>query len=148
MNGSYVLIMEMKESERIEIGKLGSIDLKKGYYAYVGSAMNGLAKRIERHLSNEKKTHWHIDYLLKKARIIEIWILESNKKRECEIAEKLDENLIAIERFGSSDCKCNSHLFYGNLKKMVGLMEEIGMKKKSINNEYKNIYRTKCFVLI
>lgn len=136
MNGSYVLIMEMKEGKKISVGKLGPIDFKKGYYAYVGSAMNGLAKRIERHLSNEKKMHWHIDYLLKKARIIEIWILESDKKRECEIAEKLVEKLIAIASFGSSDCDCRGHLFNGSPEKMIELVDEIGMEKYEIKKSF------------
>ena len=136
MNGSYVLIMEMKESERIEIGKLGPIDFKKGYYAYVGSAMNGLKKRIGRHLRNEKKMHWHIDYLLKKARIVKIWTLESDEKREREIAEKLVEKLIPIAGFGSSDCNCRSHLFNGSPEKMIELVDEIGMEKYEIKKSF------------
>jgi Uri superfamily endonuclease len=112
MKGSYVLVAELKESERILVGKLGSINFKEGYYAYVGSGMKNLEKRIKRHFSTEKRTHWHIDYLLKSARIKTIWILESKERNECKIARKLDKKLSSVRGFGSSDCKCNSHLFY------------------------------------
>ena len=38
----------------------------------IRSALNNLDKRIQRHKSNQKKMHWHIDYLLKKAKIIDV----------------------------------------------------------------------------
>ena len=38
--------------------------LKKGIYIYTGSAKKNIDSRIKRHLSNSKKLHWHIDYLL------------------------------------------------------------------------------------
>ncbi|MFP4052091.1 MAG: GIY-YIG nuclease family protein, partial [Thermoplasmata archaeon] len=65
MKGIYTLVIELKEDKVIEVGAIGNIDFDKGYYVYVGSAQNGLEARIERHLSDEKKIHWHIDYLLK-----------------------------------------------------------------------------------
>ena len=34
--------------------------------------MNGLEQRVARHLRKDKKMHWHIDYLLKKAKILEV----------------------------------------------------------------------------
>lgn len=62
---SYCLIINIKKDTEIKIGKkLGFINFKKGCYVYVGSAMNCLESRVKRHLSDNKKKHWHIDYLL------------------------------------------------------------------------------------
>lgn len=112
MKGSYVLIIWLKHDQEIEVGKLGRIFFKKGYYAYIGSALNGIEKRVERHLRKEKKIRWHIDYLLQYGEIVNVFIKESVKKEECEIAKKFTPYFLCIEKFGCSDCKCKSHLFY------------------------------------
>ena len=66
MKGSYCLIINVEKDTKIKIGKkLGIINFKKGCYVYVGSAMNSLESRVKRHLSDNKKKHWHIDYLTK-----------------------------------------------------------------------------------
>ena len=72
MKGCYCLIINLDKNSEIRIGrKLGKIKFKKGTYVYVGSAMNSLESRLKRHLSDEKKMHWHIDYLLKESKITE-----------------------------------------------------------------------------
>ncbi|MGC1119661.1 MAG: GIY-YIG nuclease family protein [Candidatus Methanofastidiosia archaeon] len=109
MTFTYVLVMELLQDTQIRVGKLGSINFKKGLYNYVGSAPS--EKRLERHLRKEKKTHWHIDYFLKEARIKGIFI--TRERRECEVAGDID--LPHIKGFGCSDCDCPSHLFYGTL---------------------------------
>ena len=101
----------MPKKMKIEIGKLGIIEFKRGYYAYVGSAMNSLEGRIKRHLKKEKKMKWHIDFLLQHAIIKKIFYKESMEKEECSIAKKFN-GFDFIPKFGSSDCKCKSHLFY------------------------------------
>ena len=60
--GVYVLIIHLSQERDIVVGKLGELSFKKGYYAYVGSALGGLEGRIKRHFRKEKKAHWHIDY--------------------------------------------------------------------------------------
>ncbi len=66
MKGCYCLIIYVKKKSRIKIGKkLGCIEFKMGIYVYIGSAMNSLESRLNRHLSDDKKLHWHVDYLLK-----------------------------------------------------------------------------------
>ncbi|MBU7013728.1 MAG: GIY-YIG nuclease family protein [Theionarchaea archaeon] len=109
MTFSYILVMELLQDATVRVGNLGSIDFKKGLYYYVGSAPS--EKRLERHLKEEKKTHWHIDYFLKEARIREIYV--SEERTECEIAQHME--LPYIKGFGCSDCNCPSHLFQGNL---------------------------------
>ena len=115
MKGTYCLLINLKKDSRIKIGnKLSFINFKSGYYIYVGSAMNSLESRLNRHLSDDKKKHWHIDYLLlnKNSQITDIYYTFSTKKVECEIARNISQNSSEIDNFGSSDCDCNSHLFY------------------------------------
>ena len=123
MKGIYVLLMELKVDEQIKIGKLGKIVFKKGFYAYVGSAMNGLENRIQRHLKRKKKLHWHIDWFLRSAKIKDVMYLESSNKMECKVAQVLAKRFESIKGFGSSDCKCTSHMFFSTnlqlLKQLV-----------------------------
>ena len=112
MKGVYVLYVELNRDMNIRVGSIGQLSLKKGFYAYVGSAMNSLSGRIMRHLRKDKKIHWHIDYLLARGKITAIHIRPSGKKEECAIAQKFAARFHGIVNFGCSDCKCASHLFY------------------------------------
>lgn len=117
MNGTYVLIIENSEDREIEIGKIGCIAFKKGFYAYAGSALSGLERRIGRHLrdvGNNKKLHWHIDYFLANpgVEVREVVFAETEARKECEIAANLSMRLESIARFGCTDCSCKSHLFF------------------------------------
>lgn len=113
MKGSYILVIELKKDKTIQIGTLGKIHFKKGFYAYVGSALNGLEQRINRHLRKIKKKHWHIDYFLDFAEVVDVFYKENETREECKIAKMLGNQLVSIPGFGSSDCRCKSHLFYG-----------------------------------
>jgi Uri superfamily endonuclease len=73
MKGSYIILIELKQDAKIRIGKIGDIFFKKGHYLYIGSALNGLELRITRHFRDDKKIHWHIDYLLIESEIIDIF---------------------------------------------------------------------------
>ena len=112
MQGIYILFIEFKQSRDILIGKRGKYRFAAGYYAYVGSALNNLVKRIERHLRADKKLYWHIDYLLNNSRIRGVVYAETDNKLECIIAKELLKILRPIQGFGCSDCKCEAHLFY------------------------------------
>ncbi len=114
MKGCYCLIINLDKTSKIKIGKLGKINFNKGHYVYVGSAMNSLTARINRHLSEEKKLHWHIDYLLKNenARISEVIYNVSGKKIECELSKGISQKSNGIKDFGCSDCECESHLYF------------------------------------
>ena len=112
MKGSYILFIFLNKDKRIKINKR-VLDFKKGYYAYVGSALNNLEKRIERHKSKKKKKHWHIDYFLEHGKIVKVKRILSDKKIECELSKKLCKEADGfIKGFGCSDCKCESHLYY------------------------------------
>ncbi len=123
MKGTYVLLLKNTDTVEIQIGKLGRIEFEGGFYAYVGSALNSLEGRIGRHLSEEKKLHWQVDYFLKEIGIEEVLYAEGDRKKECDIAENLDNSFDSVEGFGSSDCDCESHLFYS--KHIHRLKEEV-----------------------
>lgn len=113
--GSYCLIIHVKKDCRIRIGARGMVDFDEGYYVYVGSALNSLKSRIIRHISKDKKKHWHMDYLSlnKNTEIIQVIYTHCDKKIECDISHKINGNTNKyIEDFGCSDCKCMSHLYY------------------------------------
>ncbi len=111
--GSYVLVMRLDRNRQVSVGELGSIPFTAGYYLYVGSAMKTLAARIARHQRHAKKLRWHVDYLRAVADSVTPLPIRSSQRRECDIAEALAEILAGgPPRFGSSDCKCKTHLFY------------------------------------
>jgi len=133
MMGSYLLLMELKNTETIPVGKLGKIDFKEGFYIYAGSALNGLDQRIQRHIRKQKKIHWHIDYLLNHAKIVNVFYKQSEAKEECFIAKTLEKELSAIPGFGCSDCTCKSHLFYGPYEGIKNAISNLEMKQYLVN---------------
>lgn len=121
----------MVRNREIEIGKLGRMSFEKGFYLYVGSAQNGIEQRAKRHLRKRKKKFWHIDYLLSNssAQVKEVWIKEG-KKRECELARKLKKRgFKVIKGFGSSDCRCNGHLFYIERNITDKILKSLGLRR-------------------
>lgn len=130
VKGIYCLLIRVNQSSEIEIGKLGRVNFPKGYYVYVGSAQNNLSKRIERHFSNNKKLKWHIDYLLtsKNVNLTSVYYKELPKKEECNTALILSKHFTPISNFGSSDCKCTSHLFRVKLKEFLNVSKQKEMK--------------------
>ncbi|MGM0404931.1 MAG: GIY-YIG nuclease family protein [Thermoplasmatota archaeon] len=109
---------------------MGEIEFEPGFYLYIGSAQNGLEHRINRHLREDKKKHWHIDYLLEYGQVIDIKVKEGDSKEECLLAEKIERFTEKIHDFGSSDCRCDSHLFYhlDNLSKLKEKLKNLDLK--------------------
>jgi len=122
MKGTYIIVIFLKEKIRIKIGALGIIPFDKGFYLYIGSGMGDsgsstLENRIKRHIqpSQKKKFHWHIDYLLNSENSIlkTIFLIPFSQKIECALARDLLQVSDGfINKFGSSDCNCKSHLLY------------------------------------
>lgn len=115
--GSYVLVLRLPESTLIQVGRLGTIGFTRGWYAYVGSALGpgGLAGRIGHHLRPAKRPHWHIDYLRASAEVKEIWVAVGTCSREHRWATVMADPPQAgrlMPGFGSTDCRCKSHLLY------------------------------------
>jgi Uri superfamily endonuclease len=115
--GTYALVLHLERKEEITIGKLGTVTFPAGYYLYVGSALGpgGLEARLARHRRRDKKLHWHIDYLLEHAQLVEVWSAATADKLEClwaQVARELPDSEVTVPGFGSSDCRCPSHLIY------------------------------------
>jgi Uri superfamily endonuclease len=127
MNGAYLLLIKLQENTTIMIGKHSTISFQKGFYLYVGSALNGLDQRIQRHLRKQKKMHWHIDYLLVHATIMFIFYKESETREECSVARALERKLCFVPGFGCSDCTCASHLFCGSYEDVMGVVTMLHM---------------------
>jgi len=117
-----------------------TVKIKPGYYVYVGSAMRNMLYRIKRHFRKSKKVKWHIDYLTIKYKVINAIILESTFKIESAIARILIEKFEYIPKFGATDTKDKSHLFYiGATNDCIKkLMEILSQNKNKIG--YTRIY--------
>jgi sugar fermentation stimulation protein A len=110
--GSYLLILNLKRDRKIDVGKLGKVLFRKGFYIYVGSAMANLSKRMERHRHLRKRHHWHIDELRAVTQFHSVLPIRSSERIECQVAKAMSEIAEwSVPRFGSTDCSCDSHLF-------------------------------------
>lgn len=111
--GVYLLVIKLKKKHKISPGRLPQTTFRPGVYLYIGRAKNGLKGRLLRHLRKEKKPFWHIDFLLQKGEIEEVWI-KPDFFEECQIAREiknlLNDSFFPLKKFGSSDCNCPSHL--------------------------------------
>ena len=113
--GTYALLLALEKEIAIAVGRLGTFTFPRGYYIYVGSAQGGLGARVKRHLKVEKRLRWHIDYLLEHAEVVEVWHTLGDESQEClwcQVAQEMSQGRIVIPGFGSSDCRCPSHLVY------------------------------------
>jgi len=112
IGGSYILILVLKNVRRIRIGSLGFIRFPAGCVFYVGNAKKGLKQRVMRHIKSKAK-HWHIDYLKAKARITDVILITDNRWDECALSAILKKKFeMPVKKFGSSDCSCDTHLFF------------------------------------
>jgi Uri superfamily endonuclease len=143
LKGTYCLLIHLKQSSHINVGKLGVINFKVGYYVYVGSALNSLVARIKRHLRDNKNLFWHVDYLLavEDAEIDNVQFVISDEMLECDLASQISKNGTIITGFGCSDCKCRSHLFY--FKDMLDANKTCHNAFKKLNLKSKNLENLK-----
>jgi Uri superfamily endonuclease len=115
------LVIKVIRKIKINIGKLDEVVFNKGTYIYVGSGKgefggSELINRVLRHIRQNKKIRWHIDYLLNShfTRIKNIGLIFSNVISECDLIRKIIDLFVTepISNFGSTDCinNCPSHL--------------------------------------
>jgi len=128
--GSYAILVRLKKSVRIEIGRKGRMDFAGGWYVYCGSAKTSVLSRVNRHKQKEgKKLRWHIDYLLDHplaALVLALGFFDK-KTTECSLVRRLGGKaggMVIQKGFGSSDCreKCGAHLVYFSKKPDLGEM--------------------------
>ena len=115
--GTYALILFCPGKKRVQIGELGPLELRRGFYVYVGSALGpgGLRARLAHHLKVSQRPHWHIDYLRPHTRLERVWTSHGQTRREhrwAGIIHALRGASVPLPRFGASDCKCEAHLFF------------------------------------
>ncbi|TET29303.1 MAG: GIY-YIG nuclease family protein [Candidatus Heimdallarchaeota archaeon] len=141
--GTYLLFLFIQRNISLTIGALGSNLFQQGNYIYVGSALGpgGLEKRIARHLKQEKKIFWHIDYLLRNkfVKILAYGEILSDYKIECNVINQIIgifyEKSLIINNFGSSDCNCKSHLLYLNKIPVNEIINQITIEMKNSHIE-------------
>jgi len=127
-----MLCIHIKEAIEVNVGVLGLKRFPRGRYVYVGSALNSLEPRINRHIKTSRGehqvTHWHIDYLLREpAAVLEtVYVTETHERLECGYASLLGDHGTSVKGFGCSDCRCSSHLYKVDDWEFI---EEIGLKK-------------------
>jgi Uri superfamily endonuclease len=115
--GTYALILELLQEATIQVGALGRFNFQAGCFGYVGSAHGpgGLRARIRRHLrpAEQKRSHWHVDYLVRASRPREAWWTTGRERWECRWAKALSNSGDRFpEGFGASDCGCMGHLVF------------------------------------
>jgi sugar fermentation stimulation protein A len=117
-SGYYLIVLELAEQQSVEVGALGTVLFKAGWYVYAGSARKNLSRRVSRHLRRQRKQkHWHLDYLVPFAAhgkgTLKALPVCSYRNLECDLAGELGKlGGTPVPAFGSSDCKCPSHLYY------------------------------------
>ena len=117
MPGTYALIFSGLKKGPVVIGKLGTLQLQTGFYVYIGSAFGpgGLKARIKHHINHSSRPHWHLDYLSPILKLCEIWYTYDQTRREHQWAAIHSQTrgvFLPLPGFGSSDCRCLSHLFF------------------------------------
>lgn len=131
--GTYALILQTLSYQTIPVGRWGSLNIRPGYYVYVGSARGpgGVKARTSRHCRLNKTKHWHIDYLREYASLREIWYDYSPEPLEHRWAQAFARMpaATAIKGFGSSDCQCEAHLFFLlGLPDLTAFSQAVGFK--------------------
>jgi Uri superfamily endonuclease len=139
--GTYALVLFCETNTRIQIGRLGMMQLQRGYYVYVGSALapGGLRARITHHQQLTIRPHWHIDYLQAQTRLHSVWLRYGGRRQEHEWAramQKVGGAAIPLPRFGASDCSCPSHLYF--LERCPAELPAIYGEKERIQQGWKD----------
>jgi Uri superfamily endonuclease len=117
VQGTYALVLTNKRTGTIRVGRVSTMALQPGFYLYVGSAFGpgGLSARIKHHRQVAARPHWHIDYLRAACDLIEVWYTTKAAGREhawARVLAELPGAVVPLPGFGSSDCRCRTHLFW------------------------------------
>ena len=115
--GTYALILYCPREKLLQIGKLGALELRRGFYVYVGSALGpgGLRARVAHQAQVSPRPHWHIDYLRPHILLDRVGYTYGRVSREhcwAHFIRALKGASVPLAGFGSSDCRCEAHLFY------------------------------------
>jgi Uri superfamily endonuclease len=141
-SGVYALVLHVATDCRIKVGKLGTYHFRRGFYIYVGSAHGpgGLKARIKHHAGKSMRPHWHLDYLRPMAELKEVWYAETKNRLEHHWATavaKMSGSELPVKGFGSSDCRCISHLFYVPTQPKIGNFTDKLRKSTKSDKSYR-----------
>lgn len=112
--GIYFLLIRIPQKIHLTIrGKEHTVS--RGWCVYTGSAQKNLSARIQRHIRDEKKFHWHIDYLLaqsdvREARVLIGAVREDEEKYALKWISLADD--VPVLGFGASDSHIKAHLVW------------------------------------
>jgi len=110
--GVYQLLIRLRKPCTLAIAKFAGVTFSEGYYVYTGRALAGYRGRLKRHVCGGRKAFWHIDYLLRRARLVGAKLF-AGRSDECAVAEVVRKRLggrVVAAGFGASDCRCRGHL--------------------------------------
>ena len=128
-HGTYLLLLECDKQAKLSIGKLGNMMTEPGYYLYVGSAFGpgGIQARVRHHRKTAARPHWHIDYLRAVAELMDAWCAYDDRVEHewAQTLDQLENTVIPLKGFGSSDCDCATHLFYFRHRPVKAVLEKI-----------------------
>jgi len=146
VKGIYTIILRLENRAKRKIGALGSFRFPRGIYLYTGSACGtgstSIEGRMSRHEGRRRHNFWHIDHLLgaKSWKILAFVYSTTERSFECKANAHIREATQAsfpVMGFGSSDCRCPSHLLYLErydvtwaLYKVKKAYREIGLKPR------------------
>ncbi|ASJ11015.1 endonuclease [Thermococcus sp. P6] len=137
MRGSYFLVIRLPaETEVRTRGR--RFRLKAGYYVYVGSAMNSLEKRVARHFRRNKKLHWHIDFLLRKAQLLRAYMIPSDVKLEERLSLEVSRFGEPVNGFGAGDVGVKSNLYRFKAEPdafLTGILEGFNLEWVRVKSE-------------
>jgi Uri superfamily endonuclease len=149
--GTYALLLSSAADAVIRVGRLGELRLQQGFYVYVGSACGtgGVRARLAHHMRPAEHPHWHIDYLRRHTTLNEVWFCYDRKSRERGWAKCFAEMKgasVPMAGFGSSDCDCETHLFFFRRYPAIGgfirRLKALGSKTVSIESHSLPTLRT------
>ncbi|WP_048148481.1 GIY-YIG nuclease family protein [Palaeococcus ferrophilus] len=156
MKGSYILVIRLPRGGSIKT-KGRSFELGGGYYVYVGSAMNSLEKRVERHFRKDKKLHWHIDFLLAEAELLGAYLIPSEERLEERISLEVGKYGEPVPDFGAGDVSVSTNLYSfeeAPWRTLERMLDRLGLRWKRVKNvaeirevirEWERENKTHCF---
>lgn len=143
--GAYIVWLKPEKLTQIEVGKLGTMALQPGYYAYVGSAMGpgGVRARLQHHLRIAARPRWHIDYLRAACQVCRLWYVVTDAKVERQWAAALASlpgATVALSGFGASDHPGATHLFHFQAVPSLAAFVGQWQQNSGIENKYAEIF--------
>ncbi|MGQ9856351.1 MAG: GIY-YIG nuclease family protein [Fervidobacterium sp.] len=128
------MLVKINTRTELKVSK-NSWNLMPGLYAYIGSAMNNIEKRILRHLRKNKRKHWHIDYLTEVGEVICAVMFPSENRIEETISKMFSKRFELIPGFGATDLDVDTNLFFVNkIEEFFELVDFLSFMLKGVEN--------------